>query len=148
MQKINIKRLFIFTGIIILVFMFGVYRFMSTGPEKIPKILQTQEGIDLVNNEANVLWNKYMVNLARVDMLGDSDLNLYPSMATIGESITFFPASNIPTHIEVRTSKNRNVRFVFIFEPGTKPQWGNAESTIEIAPNIFVLNSSGWTGTE
>ncbi len=142
----KIKKLFVIGIVSILLFVFGIYNFMSTRPEKIPKILQTQEGIGLVNKEARELWNKYMVNLSNVDMLDSSELNQYPSIAALGESITFFSASNIPAHIETRISKNRNVRFVFIFEPGTAPQWDKLESAIEIDSNIFVLHSSGWKG--
>ena len=109
----------------------------------VSEILQNQESINAINKEARELWSKYMVNLTNVDMLDRSKFDAYTHIALLGESITFFPASNIPAHIEVRASKNRNVRLVFIFKPGTSPQWDKPRSAITIGPNIFVVNSSG-----
>lgn len=145
-EKMKMK---IFLGIgagLILLFAFGVYNFMSSGPARIPEILQSQEGIDRVNKEAKALWDKHMFNLTNVKILDGSELESYPSIAALGENVSLYSISNLPAHIQVRTSKNRNVRFIFIFEPGTKPKWEKAKSTIEIDSNIFVLHSSGWKG--
>lgn len=141
----KIKRLFIIAVALILLVIVGIYNFMSTGPEKIPAILQNQEGIGRVNKEAKELWDNHMVNLTNVKTLNDSELNSYPLIASLGETVWLYSSgSNIPARIEARTSKNRNVRFIFIFKPGTAPQWDKPESTIKIDSNIFILHSSGW----
>jgi len=141
------KKFGFFCTIVILLFIIGTFIFVYIKPQRIPNLLKSQEGIHKVNQEANSLWSKHMIGLSGVEALSEGDLKSYPAINSLGGSVWIFPNNrNMPAYIRVRISKNRNVRFILIFEPGTKPQWGQSESAIEIAPNIFVLNSSGWGG--
>lgn len=124
---------------------FGGY-YLMFNHKKLPVLLQKKEGINQINEEARDIWRKHMYNLTNVKMLEDLELNSYTSIKSLGEQITLYPASNMPAHIQVRSSKNRIVKVVFIFEPGTKPQWDKISSAIEIDANIFVMYSSGWKG--
>lgn len=114
--------------------------------KNVPVLLQKKESVIQVNKEAQELWRVYMLDLANVKILKDKELNSYPSIKSLGDDIILYPVSNIPAHIQARSSRNRNVNVVFIFEPGTKPLWDNMSSAIKIDSNIFVLHSSGWKG--
>lgn len=103
-------------------------------------MLQKTGGVERVNEEAQRLFREFYANSGEVKFLYEADLKTFPAIASIGNSVTIYPATKeIPASIRVRYGSHLLTKFIFIFDPKTDPQIEKS-LFMEVTNSIFIPN--------
>lgn len=128
--------------LLLLISVYGVIRYQLSPAYVIHKIDRVS-GVEKVNSEISLLLDEIYRDGGgnKVKFLYEEDLRNFPSIAALGNAVSFFPVSSegLPAHITIRYGSHFVARIVYIMDPRITHDLP-VEDLDKIADNIYMTH--------